>query len=93
LGFSLERKDELRIYSSKTYIIWPGDDQLIPRKVDGQTLRNLVKEAALVEGDTVYEASVFAKTKEKHSIELIDAGGTPVEGVEEELGLGDSAIQ
>ena len=76
----------MRIYSAKTYIIWPGennpDSRIHPICLGGEALRRMVKSAALMEGDVIYEATEFARVREKRSVELIDTAGAPVEDAE-----------
>jgi hypothetical protein len=79
----------MRIYSNKTYIILSNDPINSPLLVDGKKLREMVKASALLKDDIVYEASVFAKAKEKRTVELVDVDGALVEVLEpEQEGLG-----
>ena len=79
----------MRIYSTKTYIVWPANDEHKPQLIDGQSLRQKIKSAELFEGDAIYEATEFARVKEKRSVMLLDASGAPV--MEEEAETGEKA--
>ena len=76
----------MRIYSKKTYIVVGKEGGAVI--IGGEKLREGIErrpsDFALVDGDRVYEAQLFATAKERKEIYLVDAAGNRVEQPEME---------